>query len=1321
MSIQPSFWTGIRTVLARTSAPRRRGKERRDFSPRLAGRNDASGRAGRGVVMRGEMLEARSMLTVSASLVGTDLTIALGAADDVVTVTTGGGNYTVVGTGFASTPFAVASVASVSVAGNAGANQQFFLAGATSFDASLGVDPSVESSALSAPVGTVVASPAVSIGSAAIALPASVTTSGAQTYAGAVTLSADTTLAGTTITNGSTISGGGNALTVITVNAVVNGGISGVTNYAVSGTTSLGANVTTSGTQTYSGAVTLITGATLTGTIPSFGAGVAGGGHNLTLNFSGTTPIDGAFTGIRDLSSSGVTTLSGIVATSGTQTYSGAVTLLAGTTLAGTTVTNGSTLSGGGNALTVSGNAVISGAVSGVTNYSVVGTTSLGASVTTAGSQFYSGVVTLTADATLAGTTPTFGGGVAGGGHDLALNFSGRTVVDGTFAGIRDLASGGGGETMLSGVITTTGTQTYSDAVMLLDATTLVGTTPTFGGGVVGSGHDLVLTFSGTTAIDGTFADIKNLSSGGSGTTTLSGAITTTGAQTYSGAVILLSDTTLNGTAPTFGGGVSGGGHDLALTFSGPTAIDATFTGIRNLSSNGGGVTTLSGVIATTGTQIYSDAVTLLAEATLVATTVTNGDTLSGGGNALTITGDTVVNGAISGVSNYVVVGTASLGANVTTGGVQFYAGAVTLTADATLVGISPSFGSSVTGGGHDLTLTFSGLTAINGAFTGIRNLSSNGGGTTTLAGAITTTGSQAYADTVTLLADTTLSGTDPTFGGGVAGSGRDLALNFSGTTAIDGSFTTIRNLSSGGGGQTTLSGLITTSGAQSFADTVTLAADASLASQGVPGIDFLSEVDGGHNLVLTAVGGHANFARGVGSVSPLASLRLESADSVTASGALFLDGSLPGASVHGLVIVSGVNNITMRTSGSTISNYSGYGVVLSPTQGTTLSGFILSNNVTGGLYATGVQTGTSVSGNILTNNPIGMFLYEAQGFAASGNLIQDSTLFGVYASGNSSGSSLTGNVLSGASGYGILLSDATGISVGGVGVAGNTISGAANGLLASGTLSATSVLGNTIRDAVTGLYLSNAQSLSVSGNQIQNSSITGIYATGAGAATTLTGNLVNGAASSGIFLSNVTGMVVGGAGLDGNTVSNAANGLIATGTLTGTSLVGNTIQNGATGLYLLAAQGLLATGNRINNNATGLYATGVLSDTSLDGNTFSSNASAVVLLDAKALAFGTTVGNQIQGSSSTGLYAAGDSAGTVVKNNTILGGAYGIVLSGAKNLVVRPANKVVSNTVFGLYATGDSTGTIVQENQISGNGINIETSTATGGSFQSV
>jgi nitrous oxidase accessory protein NosD len=93
--------------------------------------------------------------------------------------------------------------------------------------------------------------------------------------------------------------------------------------------------------------------------------------------------------------------------------------------------------------------------------------------------------------------------------------------------------------------------------------------------------------------------------------------------------------------------------------------------------------------------------------------------------------------------------------------------------------------------------------------------------------------------------------------------------------------------------------------------------------------------------------------------------------------------------------------------------------------------------------------------------------------------------------------------------------------------------------------------------------------------------------------------------------------------------------------------------------------------------------------------------------------------GNRSVGASAFGLYASGDCNGTSIEGNTFESNSSGVVLDGAKRLGVVNANRMVSNTSFGLYAKGDSTGTTVLGNIITGNLINIDTSAAINGTFQ--
>ena len=169
-------------------------------------------------------------------------------------------------------------------------------------------------------------------------LAGNITTAGNQLYSGAMTLSGgDRTLQGNAITaNG--ITGSTNGLTIF-ASAVFNGSVTQVGNLYVSGTTNLGADISTSGYQSFEGAVTLaqsLTTLTTSGTgssgVVSFStvngdtantqslAVVAAGG----IRFVG---IVGGTASLLNLSATGPSIIFENITTGGTQTYTGNVTI----------------------------------------------------------------------------------------------------------------------------------------------------------------------------------------------------------------------------------------------------------------------------------------------------------------------------------------------------------------------------------------------------------------------------------------------------------------------------------------------------------------------------------------------------------------------------------------------------------------------------------------------------------------------------------------------------------------------------------------------------------------------------------------------------------------------------------------------------------------------------------------------------------------------------------------------------------------------------------------------------------------------------------
>ena len=297
----------------------------------------------------------------------------------------------------------------------------------------------------------------------------------------------------------------------------------------------------TTGAQTYNDAVQLSTDTTLTAGVGNITFGstlnsTMGNTFSLTANSTGTTTFTGAV-GTTDALSTlttnagGTTALNGgTVITTGAQTYNDAVTLGAATTLTSTgsgALTLGSTVNGA-QSLTVNtaGATTLAGPIGGGTPLTSVttdqpGTVTVG-SVTTTGAQSYqentvslTGTYTTTNSAWTAGTAAaavTLGGnttittgtgpiafnGTIDGAQSLTLNSTGTTTLAGAVGGstpLSSLTTNAGGTTAVNGgSVTTTGNQTYGDAVTMNQATTF---TTTGGGSAVSFGNNVTNTLAG--------------------------------------------------------------------------------------------------------------------------------------------------------------------------------------------------------------------------------------------------------------------------------------------------------------------------------------------------------------------------------------------------------------------------------------------------------------------------------------------------------------------------------------------------------------------------------------------------------------------------------------------------------------------------------------------------------------------------------------------------------------------------------------------------------------------------------------------------------
>lgn len=223
----------------------------------------------------------------------------------------------------------------------------------------------------------------------------------------------------------------------------------------------------------------------------------------------------------------------------------------------------------------------------------------------------------------------------------------------------------------------------------------------------------------------------------------------------------------------------------------------------------------------------------------------------------------------------------------------------------------------------------------------------------------------------------------------------------------------------------------------------------------------------------------------------------------------LLANGTLTGTMVRG-------NALTNNPIGVSLRDAQGLSVGTAETGG--------GNTVTGGttgVQAVGKLSGSSINGNVITGLPTGIMLINAAGTATqpffvggatsqvgtgAGNYVV-TTVRGMYAAGPLSYTTVAGNtfVASGTGGSGMVLDNATGLTVGGTTAnLGNLLTASqGNGLWATGNLTGSGVYRNNITGSQYGVALVNARTLLVGaatnaalGNTIQYNRI-GLFAAG--------------------------------------------------------------------------------------------------------------------------------------------------------------------------------------------------------------------------------
>ncbi len=414
-----------------------------------------------------------------------------------------------------------------------------------------------------------------------------------------------------------------------------------------------------------------------------------------------------------------------------TNTPAGDVTLNGTGAVTAVAINAAGTGTGTGGAVSLTGATLgLTGAINGASLTATGATTFSGGTVTTSGFQTFNSALTLGADTTLTSSgngdisfVLTVNGATAGA-YALTVNTGGQTIFGGAVGNANPLLSlttGNVGATQINGgTVTTTGFQTYGDAVTLGADTVLLSLNTAGDGGAV--------TFNST--LDSASATARGLQ------------VNTSGDEVFNGRV----------------GGV------FALRSLETDAATANRGGTTIFNAAGGAAATPT--VTTTDFQTYNDAV-VASQNTFLASTgggaFTFNDTVDGAG-ALTL--DTA--GAIT--FNAPVGGTAPLasllagggpitfnGATVTTTGGQTYNGAATLGVDLALTstGAGDIRFASTLDGAHRLTVNTSGGTIFDGPVgggTALLSLATDAGGSTVInGGGIVTTDYQAYGDALTV------------------------------------------------------------------------------------------------------------------------------------------------------------------------------------------------------------------------------------------------------------------------------------------------------------------------------------------------------------------------------------------------------------------------------------------------------------------------------------------------------------------------------------------------------------------------------------------
>jgi filamentous hemagglutinin family protein len=591
-------------------------------------------------------------------------------------------------------------------------------------------------------------------------------------------------------------------------------------------------------------------------------------------------------------------------------------------------------------------------------------TATAGSSITLSGNDSSSaaGTITFNSPVTVSATggasiltsnSPVVFASTVDGNNNLTINSgTGTTTFTGAVGGVAPLGSGAGAAITLQGA----GTTTFDSTVAARSGVTAAGPV-TFDGNVTLTAGDTGSTFAGL------------VTAGGIGGDSISGF----GGVAFNGGLALVGgpvSVTSNGGTLSFGGAVTGA---QALTLNALAAGAGTVTGLNEIGTTSG----------LTALNVTAQTLSLPSTGLAVAGPMT-----------FTAAGGITANGAIGSGSG------PATGAITFAGPVILATGPITVTTNNAAI----NFGGSVDGIQSLAVNSGSGTTTFGAAVGGTTPLASlvtgTGGTTAITGGSIHTSGAQNYDDAVTLGAATTLTGLNVQFAGTLDGA-YALTVNDSGTTAfagvVGGTIPLVSITTDAPGSVDVNTTAITTTGAQTYHENMTLGANASLSGLG---LTFGGTVDGSYGLTANAGSGALQFVGAVGATTPLTSLAA-TGNTVAAAGAatsgvqsytgpagITLSGTFgttdSSVTVAGPATLGG--DISIQTTGGNIT-FSGATSTINGDHNLTLTagtGNVVLGGVVGGITQ---LAGITVSGNNLTLPDISTVGDANQSYTALNNI----------------------------------------------------------------------------------------------------------------------------------------------------------------------------------------------------------------------------------------------------------------------------------------------------------------------------------------------